>query len=415
MANLFRQQAVDEQKQRLYGEISLAQPLSIYTVSVSIVFTVLVVALFLYFSHYARKETVRGYLVPDKGVIKTYANRNGNVEVLHVKEGANVNAGDPLVTVIVRSSMASGIELSEVLISELKQQQLILNEELKNNSALNVSETKRLEKRLTDLIESMAVVSRQKTLLDDKLTIQINQNKQHDKLYKDGYLSELDYQFQLSKLIEVKQELENIESNRVSINSELNQTRSELASLPFQFNLKQSDVYKRQSDIQRQLNEAENSYRFVVRAQESGTVASVSVVEGEFIANNRPLMSIIPNGSSLVAELLLPTRSAGFVKQGDEARLRFDAFPYQRFGFLHSEVLRVDKALLLDGEADLPVKLTEPVYRIRTTLSAQDMQAYGEAFPLRSGMLLEADIVLDKRTLLDWLLDPIYSLRGRVS
>lgn len=41
--------------------------------------------------------------------------------------------------------MASGIELSEVLISELKQQQLILNEELKNNSALNKSETKRLE------------------------------------------------------------------------------------------------------------------------------------------------------------------------------------------------------------------------------------------------------------------------------
>lgn len=209
--------------------------------------------------------------------------------------------------------------------------------------------------------------------------------------------------------------MENIESNRVSINSELNQTRSELASLPFQFNLKQSDVYKRQSDIKRQLNEAENSYRFVVRAQESGKVASVSVVEGEFIANNRPFMSIIPNGSLLVAELLLPTRSAGFVKQGDEARLRFDAFPYQRFGFLHSEVLRIDKALLLDGEADLPVKLTEPVYRISTTLSAQDMQAYGENFPLRSGMLLEADIVLDKRTLLDWLLDPIYSLRGRVS
>ncbi|MGL5393361.1 MAG: hypothetical protein ACRDA8_18620 [Shewanella sp.] len=105
--------------------------------------------------------------------------------------------------------MASGIELSEVLISELKQQQLILNEELNNNnSALNAADTKRLEKRLTDLIESMAVVSRQKALLDEKLTIQINQSKQHDKLYKDGYLSEIDYQLQLSKLIEVKQELE---------------------------------------------------------------------------------------------------------------------------------------------------------------------------------------------------------------
>lgn len=97
-------------------------------------------------------------------------------------------------------------------------------------------------------------------------------------------------------------------------------------------------------------------------------MAAVSVVEGEFIASNHPLMSIIPKGSSLVAELLLSTRSAGFVKKGDEARLRFDAFPYQRFGFLRSEVLRIDKVLLLDGDADLPIKLSEPVYRIRTML-----------------------------------------------
>jgi membrane fusion protein len=415
MSNLFRQQAVDEQKQRLYGDISLAQPLSIYTASISILLIFTAIVLFLYFSHYARKETVRGYLVPDKGVIKTYANRSGNVEILHVNEGNNVNAGDPLVTIIIRSSMASGFELSETLINELKQQQKILNKELNNNTELNSAETFRLEKRLSDLSESVTVLSRQKALLADKLNIQTSQNKQHSKLYKEGYLSELDYQLQLSKLIEVKQEVENLESNRISINRELNQTQSELVSLPFQFNLKQSDVHKRQSDIQRQLNEAENSYKFVIRAQESGTVAAVSVVEGEFVASNRPLMSIIPKGSSLVAELLLPTRSAGFVKQGDEARLRFDAFPYQRFGFLHSEVLRVDKALLLDGEADLPIKLSEPVYRIRTILATQDMQAYGEAFPLKSGMLLEADIVLDRRTLLDWLLDPIYSLRGRVS
>lgn len=49
MSILFRQQAVDEQKQRLYGEISLAQPLSIYTVSLSILFIILVAALFLHF------------------------------------------------------------------------------------------------------------------------------------------------------------------------------------------------------------------------------------------------------------------------------------------------------------------------------------------------------------------------------
>lgn len=68
-------------------------------------------------------------------------------------------------------------------------------------------------------------------------------------------------------------------------------------------------------------------------------------------------MSLIPQGANLVAELLLPTRSAGFVTQGDFARLRFDAFPYQRFGFLDAAISRVDKALLQEGEADLPITL----------------------------------------------------------
>ncbi|WP_412499458.1 HlyD family efflux transporter periplasmic adaptor subunit, partial [Shewanella indica] len=138
------------------------------------------------------------------------------------------------------------------------------------------------------------------------------------------------------------------------------------------------------------------------------------VKEGEFLPTNRPLLSIIPEGAQLVAELLLPTRSAGFVKLRDEARLRFDAFPYQRFGFLAATVSRIDKSLLLQGEADIPVQLDEPVYRVQTTLSQQNINAYGEEFALKPGMLLEADIILDKRSLSDWLLDPIYNLKGRV-
>jgi membrane fusion protein len=43
------------------------------------------------------------------------------------------------------------------------------------------------------------------------------------------------------------------------------------------------------------------------------------------------------------------------------------------------------------------------------------MQAFGKAFKLKSGMLFEADIMLEQRTLIEWLLEPIYSLNGRLS
>ncbi|MCL1050327.1 HlyD family efflux transporter periplasmic adaptor subunit [Shewanella abyssi] len=414
MSALFRQQAVEAQKQKLHGDISLAQPISIYTSTFIILSIVAAIVLFLSFSHYARKETVRGYLVPDKGLIKTFANRSGNVEILHVSEGDIVTKGSPLATIVLRRSMLSGEELSESLIDELKQQLALLQTEQSVNSTMEVKQAARLKISMTDSRASLAVITKLQALLAEKLALQMAQQVQHNKLYKDGFLSTLDYQFQQEKLIAVRQEIENLASNQIQTRSQLNSAAAELEVLPSQYALKDGDLARRRSELLRQIDETENNYRYVIRASEPGTVASIQVVEGEFIVNSRPLMSLIPQGAVLVAELLLPTRSAGFVKQGDEARLRFDAFPYQRFGFLESRISRIDKALLLEGEARVPVTLSEPVYRIRTQLSKQDMLAYGNKFPLKSGMLLEADIVLDRRSLLDWLLEPIYSLNGRV-
>ncbi|ABV35120.1 toxin secretion, membrane fusion protein [Shewanella sediminis HAW-EB3] len=82
MTGIFRRQAVEAQKNKLHGDISLAQPLSIYSVVLALLAIVVATSIFLSFSNYARKETVRGYIVPDKGVIKTHASRSGNVMLI---------------------------------------------------------------------------------------------------------------------------------------------------------------------------------------------------------------------------------------------------------------------------------------------------------------------------------------------
>jgi membrane fusion protein len=415
MPALFRQQAVDAQKQRLHGEVSLAQPLSIYVTTMILLSIVVAIIVFLSLSQYSRKETVHGYLTPDKGIIKTFSYRSGHVERLHVNEGDNVNKGSPLATVVLNRSMPSGKELSESIITELKQQLTLLSNEASTNRVMHTKEASRLTTAISDYRQSLRVRVNLDKLLMEKLALQLQQQAQHDALYKEGYLSIIDYQSQQEKLIKVKQEVEHLKSEQLEQQSLLNNAQSELAILPNLYALKQADLARRQSELQGQIQEAENNYRHVIRATEAGTVTSIQVSEGEFIVTNRPLMSIIPQGAQLVAELLLPTRSAGFIKLGDKARLRFDAFPYQRFGFMQSHVFQIDKSLLLEGEAIVPITLTEPVYRIRSQLSDQKMQAYGDAFQLKSGMLLEADIVLDSRSLLDWLLDPIYSLQGRIN
>ena len=62
----------------------------------------------------------------------------------------------------------------------------------------------------------------------------------------------------------------------------------------------------------------------------------------------------------------------------------------------------------------MPAALQEPVYRVQVALGQQAIRAYGTTVPLQSGMLLSADIVLEQRSLISWLLEPILSLKGRL-
>ena len=66
------------------------------------------------------------------------------------------------------------------------------------------------------------------------------------------------------------------------------------------------------------------------------------------------------------------------------------------------------------GERIGPVSAREPVYRVDVQLERQNVAALGQEFPLRPGMLVNADLLLEKRTLLEWLFEPVLQLKGRL-
>lgn len=116
--------------------------------------------------------------------------------------------------------------------------------------------------------------------------------------------------------------------------------------------------------------------------------------------------------------MYVPSRAVGFIKPGMTALLRYQAFPYQKFGQHSARVREVtttsvhpdellNSAALIPGRAQL-----EPVYRVRLELNQQTVQAYGTATPLRSGMLVDASVVLEQRKLYEWMLEPLFSISG---
>ncbi|MGL1955858.1 MAG: HlyD family efflux transporter periplasmic adaptor subunit [Colwellia sp.] len=417
--SLFRKEAVSHQSERLTGAILLAQPLSIKLTITLLVSTAIFIVVFLFNAEYSRKETVRGFLMPNKGVIKSFAQQGGTIEKIWVAEGDKVIKGQPLVTLIVQQSNGEGVDLSEQLIEQLNEQSTLISDEISQHQQLKNQEIANLNEREIALKKERWALKNQDQLADEKLAILQAQQKQLNKLNKQGFISTLEKERQQQTILEAKQEKQNIARLLLQQQSELSQVAYNLNNIPQQYTLRISSLKRQQADIERQLSQVKNNYKYTVTASNNGVVTGIQVVTGETLmqakAQTKPLLHILPQGSELVAELLLPTRSAGFIEIGNNTRLRFDAFPYQRFGFMTSEIIRIDRTLITPNEVQLPISLQEPVYRLRAKLNQQQMRAFGKAFNLKSGMLFEADIMLEQRSLIEWLLEPIYSLNGRVS
>ena len=97
----------------------------------------------------------------------------------------------------------------------------------------------------------------------------------------------------------------------------------------------------------------------------------------------------------------MPTRSIAFVRSGAPVKIRYDAFPYQKFGTFNGVVDHVSRTTVLPSDKRFRITVTEPMYLARVRISDQQS--------LQSGMTVTADILRDERRLIQWIFDPLIS------
>jgi len=116
------------------------------------------------------------------------------------------------------------------------------------------------------------------------------------------------------------------------------------------------------------------------------------------------LASILPDNAELFAEVYIPSRAVGFVKAGHRVRIMYAAFPHQRFGAAQGTVIEISDTILRPEEIPSSIGLEEPAYKARVRLQEQTMEGFGEVLPLRPGMALQAEIIMEKRSFMQWIL-----------
>lgn len=191
-----------------------------------------------------------------------------------------------------------------------------------------------------------------------------------------------------------------------------------LQEVPGQRQTSEANFQRDLAVLEQEQVETQARGELALHAPVSGIVATQLAKPGQAVQAGQPLLSLLPGDGTLEAELLVPSRSIGFIEPGDSVLLRYQAYPYQKFGHHKGEVRAISRSALNPGELGGLVgnsSLSEPLYRISVKLAGQAVTAYGNTEALKPGMLLEADVLGEQRRLIEWVFEPLYSLQGRLS
>jgi hemolysin D len=143
----------------------------------------------------------------------------------------------------------------------------------------------------------------------------------------------------------------------------------------------------------------------VLRSPADGIVKDLAThTAGSVLAPGAVLMTLVPLGEPLVAEVWLQNHDAGFVRAGQGAKLKLASFPFQRYGMLEGRVVRISAD---STERDAGRPAAGYAYRALVELSSQELRGVQGTHGLLAGMQLTAEIRLAERTVLEYLLSPV--------
>ncbi len=462
MSSLFRPESIAAKNGQWLGSVRLTQPVSYWLVA-SVGFGVAAaIGAFAFFGTYTKKATVPGVLLPPNGAVRlTNPATGGVLTEARGREGANVRAGEVLF--VISGERTSELGGTQALIGvELKRRTELAQRDLMLSQQRASERIGSGQQRLSAIESEIASFERDAHLYRAREKIAKSSLERLEKLAATGFMSAAQVDPKREELLALEAQQQQMLRNRAALERERTSLQQQIAETKLQAQIDASELAKARAALGQEIAENSARTRLVVTAPQDGVVSGVSVQIGQTVApgqllatllppDQRPLPggegwgegvdanagaqpgqlisavgraereAVPPRESALEAHFFATTRQAGFVQRGQRVRLRYAAYPYQKFGMGEGEVAEVSRSPYAVQE--LPTHLAamlqpiaqsgDAVYRVTVRIHDSTVKAYGETHSLKPGMIAEADIVQDTRKLWEWALEPVFSVSGK--
>ena len=412
-STLFRTEALERRKARLEGDVILTRSISLSLVTVLLTAITIALVIWAVFGSYSRTETVPGALDPDGVLSKVYAERPGEIIWLGVKDGDLVKAGQAIATVRIEQPLANGRSPGRERLISVAEQARLTDEQLRLEDASSTAERARLTRLISELGQEHDQLAAQVDLQRQAVASTHNSFDALTGLVDRGFVTHTDYEQRRQVWLSASTQLQALIQQVAQLAERRSDAESQLTKLPGDHAAKVASLHSTLDDLDQRRVDVEGAQSYTIAAPIAGRVTALQTAAGRSSNGQQPLLAIVPQGAKMEVTLYAPSRAVGFARPGQEVRLLYDAFPYQRFGTFSGHIVAISHSVLTPAEADAPVKLEEPVYEVKVALDRQMVNAFGQNLALQPGMTLTADIVLDRRSFLDWLLEPIRAVTAR--
>ncbi len=418
--SFFRPESLHSQRQAWLGSIHVMQPLGLAWLTFGVLATLVAVSTFLFLGELPRTTRLNGLLVPQKGWVRVVPPAAGRLLTVEVEEGQRVAQGAALFTLEVVSPQW-GETTSLGLRQSFEARRRSLDEAGKQSQMLLLEQSRGLAQRLAAARREAAVLATQSALQQQRQALAERAVARLETLVAEQFVSAAQVQEKTGELLSSRAEGAAIARQRAALDAEIAALEAQTRQLPLLTAQRLGELEREQGELAElatRENGSQAPRRVAVQAPVAGTLSALHASRGQAVSPEAAVLTLTPEGEPLVAHLYAPSSALGFVRVGQAVKLRVEAFPHQKFGWLPGQVSAVSQAPAQATEWAQVAGLdrgagTEPLYRITVALSQTHLPAAGAERPLRAGMQLEADVVLEQRRLYEWLFEPVLAWAKR--
>ena len=415
LTDLFRDEAVNQRVAELGVPLRITSAwMSVYAILLAIAIVALIAVIIL--GSYSSRETVTGFLVPSGGLIRIISPEDGRVVEQSVSEGQRVEVDEILFIVNVGAEASTG-ETVELVRASLLEQQGLIEQEIVRLEAVHEAESDQLSAEIDFLERQVELMNEEIKHRRSSLRLAEESLSRQNALLQDEVISTA--RVQLAELDVVIANLDLLAHQR-----SLTDTQGQLAeSLARERGLDDeqensiSQLHRELAEIGRQMIELAERQTILIRSPVAGTVTRVTVSVGSTVLNDSdetPMLVLVPDEARLEAHLFAPSSAVGFVREGEEILLRYDAFAHQKFGLHKAYVSTISQTSVSANELPYSIESGEPLYVITAELENQLVWANGVPYQLQAGAKFHADLILEERKLWEWIVGPLAGAHSRM-